>query len=1053
MRFSQTFISRPIFATVLALLIVILGGIGFLGLPVAHYPEIAPPAVVVNARYPGANAETVAKTVAAVIEQEVNGVEDMLYMTSQSTADGSMSLVVTFAIGTDLDRAQVQVQNRVAIAEPRLPEEVRRSGITVRKNLSDLLMVIHMISKSDRYDQLYLSNYALLQIQDELARIKGVGGIRIFGGRDYSMRVWLDPGRLASLGLTAQDVVAAISRENVQVAGGALAEPPVAGDQAFQIKLQLLGRLSDPAQFENIVVKSGEDGRLTHLKDVARIELGALSYTTNGYLDGERAVVVAVTQLPGANALATANGVKAAMDRLAKDFPQGIEHRVVYNPTDFIARSIEELVKTILEAVVLVVLVVLLFLQTWRATVIPLVAIPVSLIGTFAAMAAFGYSINNLTLFGLVLATGIVVDDAIVVVENVERRLRSGLSAEAAARATMNEVGTALVSIALVLCAVFVPAAFLGGIAGQFYRQFALTIAVATVISAFISLTLSPALCAILLHRHDGDGRSRFNPVRLARGLFRAFNHAFDATASAYSRLVRTLTKQTMALLLIYAGLIALTASLFLSVPKGFIPSQDKGYLIVAFQLPSGASLARTDEAMARFGKAVRETPGVAHTASFAGFSGATFTSASNAGAMFVVLEDYRERARKGLTFGQIYGMLAGKAAQVQEGLVFVIPPPPVHGVGTGGGFQMYVQDRGGIGLPALAQATYALMGAANQTPGLRQVFTSFFISTPQLYVDVDRARAKILNVPLENIFETLRINLGSTYVNDFNLFGRTYRATVQADARFRLTEADVARLKVRSADGAMVPLGSLVTFRSTAGPDRVPRYNLFPAVELNGNTAGISSGEAIAKMEDLAGRILPEGVSFAWTGLSFQEKTGGGTAVFVFGLSVLFAFLALAAQYESWTLPLAIILIVPMCLLAALGGVTTHALDVNILTEVGFIVLVGLAAKNAILVVEFARQLEDQGRSTVDAAIEACRLRLRPIIMTSLAFTLGVLPLYVAGGAGAEMRQALGTAVFFGMLGVTAFGLIFTPVFYVSVRKLFPGTKAVEVEASAPAE
>ncbi len=1054
MRFSQTFISRPIFATVLALVIVIIGGVSYFALPVAQYPEIAPPTVVVNASFPGANAETVANTVAAVIEQEVNGVENMLYMTSQSTADGSMSLTVTFALGTDLDKAQVLVQNRVAIAEPRLPEEVRRTGVTVRKNSPDLLMVIHMISKTDRYDQLYLSNYALLQIQDTLARIKGVGGIRIFGGRDYSMRIWLDPNRLAAVGMTSTEVVNAISAQNVQVAGGTLAEPPVKTDQAFQIKLQLLGRLTKPDEFGDIIIRTGADGRITRLKDVARIELGALSYLTNGYLDGRRAVVIAVTQLPGSNALATAKDIKAAMAEMAKDFPEGIEHQIIYNPTDFIAQSIEELIKTIFEAVLLVVIVIIVFLQSWRATIIPLVAIPVSLIGTFAVMAALGFSINNLTLFGLVLAVGIVVDDAIVVVENVERKMRDGLGAEQAARATMNEVGTALISIALVLCAVFVPTAFIAGISGQFYRQFAVTIAVATVISAFISLTLSPALCAILF-KHETTPRSRFSPMRLLDAMAYGFNTAFDAIARGYGHLVRGLSTIAVLMLLVYAGLIGATAYLFTHMPSGFIPQQDQGYIITAFQLPPGAALQRTDEVVRRVEKIILSIPGFAHTASFAGFSGATFTNSSNAGAIFAVLDDWKLRASRGQQADKLLATLRGKLAEIQDALIFAIPPPPVRGVGTSGGFSLYVQDRGGRGLQTLAQSTLALMVAANQTPGLTSVFTSFFLNTPLLYVDVDRVRAQMLNVPLDNIFETLRINLGSAYVNDFNLFGRTFRVTAQADQQYRLREEDIARLKVRSADGAMVPLGSLVTFRTTAGPDRVPRFNLYPAAELNGTTTpGTSSGEGMKKIEELAARVLPPGLDIAWTNLSYQERLVGNTSLYIFALSVMFVFLALAAQYESWSLPISIILIVPMCLLSALTGVKVHGLDVNILTQIGFVVLIGLAAKNAILIVEFARQLEEHGRNRVEAAVEAARLRLRPILMTSFAFTLGVLPLYIATGAGAEMRRALGTAVFFGMLGVTFFGVIFTPIFYVVIRGLFPGRahRAPE-ESPVPAE
>ncbi len=1059
MRFSHVFIARPIFASVLSIVIIIVGALAFRSLPVAQFPEVAPPTVVVTANYPGANAQIVADTVATVIEQEINGVEGMIYLSSQSTANGSVTITVTFELGTDLDQAQVLVQNRVAIAEPRLPEEVRRTGVVVSKNSPDLLMVVHMISPDNTYDQLYISNYALLQVRDVVARVKGVGSIRLFGLREYSMRVWLDPERIASLGMTASDVIAALQAQNIQVAGGALGEPPLDAPLAFQTSLQLRGRLRQPEEFGEIVIKTGEGGRLTRLRDVARIELGALNYLTNGFLDGKPAVVLAVSQTPGANALEVAEGVKRVMAEVSKDFPKGLEYRIVYNPTEFIQRSIDALVTTILEAVALVVIVVLLFLQTWRATIIPVVAIPVSLIGTFAVMAALGYSINNLTLFGLVLAVGIVVDDAIVVVENVERKLQQGLSPREAARATMDEVGVALISIALVLCAVFIPTAFLGGITGQFYRQFALTIAVATVISAFNSLTLSPALCAILLkHRHGHGERRGFRLSSLTDWFFNGFNRAFGWLERAYAWLVGRVIRIGGVMLALYAGLIGLTAYMFITVPQGFIPQQDQGYLITAFELPPGASLARTDDVVKRAEQVILATPGVAHTATFTGFSGATFTNAPNSGAIFVPLAPFEERARTGMSAERILADLRARLNQFQEAQIFVIAPPSVRGIGTGGGFAMRIQDRRGRGLETLTNATYAMMFAANQTPGLVAVFTTFNANTPQIFVDVDRVKAQILDVPLQNIFETLRIYLGSAYVNDFNAFGRTYRVTAQADAPFRISADDIAKLRTRSASGAMVPLGSLVTFREISGPYRLPRYNLYPAIELQGSTLpGVSSGEAIEKMEQLAARILPDGISYEWTELSYQQKQASGSVIAIFGLAVLFVFLALAAQYESWTLPLAIILIVPMCLLSAIAGVSLHGMDVNILTQVGFVVLVGLAAKNAILIVEFARQLEDAGRDRFEAAVEACRLRLRPILMTSFAFTLGVVPLYIATGAGAEMRQALGTAVFYGMLGVTFFGLIFTPVFYVVIRGLFGGHRAPAGEAvphrPAPAE
>jgi hydrophobe/amphiphile efflux-1 (HAE1) family protein len=1042
MRFSHTFIRRPIFAAVIAIFIVIVGGLAYTRLPVAQFPEVAPPTVTVTASYPGANAQIVADTVATPIEQEINGVENMLYMSSQSTADGNVSITVTFELGTNLDLAQILVQNRVAVAEPRLPAEVRQTGVVVKKNTPDILMVVHMISPDNSYDQLYLSNYALLQVRDIMARVKGVGNVTLFGVREYSMRAWLDPAKISSLGMTATEVVFALQQQNIQVAGGALAQPPVANDQAFQTSLQLRGRLARPEEFGEIVVKTGADGRFTRLRDVARVELGALDYTTNGYLDSKPAVVLVVSQTPGANALEVANSVKNTMAELSNGFPKGIEYRIVYNPTEFIQRSIDELIQTIFEAVILVVIVVLVFLQTWRATIIPVVAIPVSLIGTFFVMSLIGFSINNLTLFGLVLAVGIVVDDAIVVVENVERKLEEGLSPRDAAFSTMDEVGVALISIALVLCAVFVPTAFLQGIVGQFYRQFALTIAVATLLSAFNSLTLSPALCAIVLKsKEEKEKKSRFDLSFLTNWFFAGFNLIFGALEHGYSRVVAAVIRVAPLMLIIYAGLIGLAGYLFVTVPQGFIPQQDQGYLVVSFSLPSGAAISRTSEVIQRAENIILSTPGFAHTASFAGFSGASRTNAPDVGAVFAVEAPFEERVKKGLTSAKLVNDLRVKLSEIKEATVFVIAPPTLRGIGTGGGFSMYIQDRRGRGLQTLTQSTYELMGAANKTQGLQAVFTTFTANTPQVYVDVDRVRSQILNVPLQNVFDTLRIYLGSAYVNDFNAFGRTYRVTAQADAPYRLDKAGISQLKVRSGNGAIVPLGSLVTFRDISGPQRVPRYNLYPAIEMQGSTApGVSSGTGIKLMEDLAARTLPDGISYEWTDLSYQETHQGTPAIYIFGLAVLFVYLALSAQYESWTLPLAIILIVPMCLLSAILGVASHGSDVNILTQIGFVVLVGLAAKNAILIVEFAVQLEQQGRDRFQAAVEACRLRLRPILMTSFAFTLGVVPLYVATGAGSEMRVALGTAVFYGMLGVTFFGLIFTPVFYVVIRGLFGG-------------
>ncbi len=1051
MRFSHFFIARPIFASVLSLVILIIGSIAYLTLPVAQFPEIVPPTIAVHASYPGANAVTVADTVASVIEQEVNGVEDMIYMYSQSTDDGEMSLRVTFDVGTDIDKAQVLVQNRVSAAEPRLPEEVRRNGITVNKRAPDLLLVVHLVSPDKTYDQVYISNYAILNVVDELARIPGVGDVTIFGEREYSMRIWLDPERIALRGMTADEVLAALRAQNVQVAGGALGQPPQQNMGAFQLSLQLKGRLLEPSEFENIVLKTGQDGRVVRVKDVGRVELGALSYTTYGYQDRYPATVMIVTQQPGSNAIETANAIKAEMTRISQRFPKGLEYRIIYNPTDFIEVSINELYFTILEAIGLVVIVVLIFLQTWRATIIPLAAIPVSLIGTFAVMEALGFSINMLTLFGLVLAVGIVVDDAIVVVENVERKLREGLKPVDAARVTMDEVGTALIAIALVLTAVFVPTAFLGGITGQFYRQFAVTVATATVISAFNSLTLSPALCAALLKGHDEHPKEGLL-IRPVHAGFRAFNRGFDRFATGYSRLVRSVVGASSLMLGLYAVLLAGAGWLLLHTPTGFIPKMDRGLLIVSLQLPAGASLSRTDEVVRRANEMILETPGVAHTASYAGRSGSTFSNATNAGAIFVVVDDPEKRLARGLTVEKIADHVRHRLDGIEESKTFVFIPPPVRGMGGQTGFSMRLQNRANLTPAEFEKVASDFIRNANETPGIRSVFTTFSTSTPQVYVDVDRDKAQMLKVPLDSVFEALRVYLGSAYVNDFNMFGRTYRVTAQADAAFRVDPENVARIRVRNEAGQMVPLGNLVRFRNIAGPDRMPRYNLFPTVEVNGSTApGISTGEAIKIMSDLAARELPDGITYEWTDLSYQEVKAGSTGYYIFMLSVLFVFLALAAQFESWSLPLAIILIVPMCLLSALIGVSLHGQDINILTQIGFIVLIGLAAKNAILIVEFARQLEEQGRDRIAAAVEATRLRLRPILMTSLAFTLGVVPLYIATGAGAEMRIALGTGVFWGMIGVTLFGLIFTPVFYVMIRAMSERRRRAGTTGGAP--
>jgi hydrophobe/amphiphile efflux-1 (HAE1) family protein len=1055
MPISRFFIVRPIFAAVVSLVITIIGAISYFGLGITQLPEIIPPTITVQTSYPGASAQTIADTVAAPIEQEVNGVEGMIYMASQSTSDGNLSLTVTFDVGTDIDKAQVLVQNRVSAAERRLPDEVRRNGITVRKRSPDLLLAIHLISPDNTYDQVYISNYGLLNVRDKLMRLYGVADVSLYGVREYSMRIWLDPERVALRGLTAEQVLDALRAQNVQVAGGSLGEPPIEDNKAFQVSLQMKGRLRTADEFENIIVKIGDDRRVVRLKDIGRVELGALSYSARGYADRFPAVVIIVDQQPNSNAVAATQGIKDAMAEMAKGFPKGLEYRITYNPTEFIEVSIQKLYGTIFEATGLVVLVVLLFLKTWRATIIPVVAIPVSLIGTFAVMQGFGFSLNMLTLFGLVLAVGIVVDDAIVVVENVERRLKEGLSPVEAARVSMDEVGTALIAIALVLLAVFVPTTFIGGITGAFYRQFAVTVATATAISLLLSLTLSPALCAILFRPHDeahapakGSMAHLMAPVFT---FFRLFDRGFDALARGYSHLVRTLARGWVTVLVCYMALVVFAIWFVARLPTGFIPNLDRAILIISLQLPPGASIARTDAVVLKATDLALATPGVKYSNAFTGRNAATFTAATNAGLLFLVLDDFEERHKKGQTVDKVAQDMRAKLAQIEDAQSFVFIPPPVRGMGAAAGFSMRLQDTLGMDPAEFARITQEFVAEANRTPGITNVFTTFASSTPQVYVDVDRDKAQMLKVPVTNIFEAMRVFMGSAYVNDFNMFGRTYRVTAQADREYRLDPESVAKIRVRSTEGQMVPLGSLVTFREIAGPERVPRYNLFPSAEVQGAARpGISSGQALQVMRALAADKLPQGVNFEWTDLSYQEAKVGRTGYYIFVLSVIFVFLALSAQYESWSLPLAIMLIVPMCLLSAAFGVWLHGRDINILTQVGFVVLIALAAKNAILIVEFARQLEEQGRDIVSAAVEACRLRLRPIIMTSLAFTLGVVPLYLAVGAGAEMRIALGTAVFWGMIGVTMFGLIFTPVFYVVIRRL-TGTKlAARGEAAA---
>ncbi len=1039
MRFTQFFVDHPVFATVIAILITLLGAIAFVGLPVTQYPEIAPPTIQVTAVYPGASAETIADTVATPLEQEINGVEGMIYMKSEATGDGRLSLTVTFALGTDLDFAQVLVQNRVAIAEARLPEDVRRLGITVKKSSPDLMMVIHLLSPDGSRDQLYISNYARTQIVDRLARINGVGEARIIAERAYSMRVWLDPERIASFNMTAGEVVSTLRQNNVQVASGIINQSPVADPGAFELNVETQGRLIAPEEFGNIVVKRGEGTATVRIKDVARVELGSQDYTTIGYLNDATALPILIFQRPGSNALQTAATLINTMKEMSATFPPGVAYSIVYNPTEFIAESVNAVYTTIVEAIVLVVLVIVVFLQNLRASIIPIVAIPVSLIGTFLVMLMFGFSINNLTLFGLVLAIGIVVDDAIVVVENVERHLARGMNARDAAHKTMDEVGSALIAMSLVLVAVFVPTAFIEGISGQFYSQFAITIATATVLSMVVSLTLSPALCALLLKPH-GAAAGQGGIVAALAWPFRkfgdGFNRGFDRLAAGYAQLTKRLVRLTVIVLVAYAGLIGLTVQQFQATPTGFIPDQDQGYLITVVQLPPGSSLARTDKVIRRAIGIIRKHPEAVNAVGFAGFDGATFTNAPNAGAIFITMKDFTGRAKRGATVHKILGEVQRSLFAIEDAVVFIIAPPPVRGVGNGSGWKLYVQDRRQRGTRALEAATRALIQAANQDPGLVQVFSLFNTATPKLYADIDRVKAEILDVPAERVLETLEVFIGSAYVNDFNYLGRTYRVTAQADGPFRDRPGDVAKLRARSTTGAMVPIGSVATFRNITGPHRVPRYNLYPAAEVQGSKIPtISTGEAIARVEALAAKTLPDGFGFEWTELALQEKLTGDTALIAFGLAVVFVFLLLAAMYESWLLPLSVILIVPMCLLAAVVGIGLRGMDSNILVQIGFVVLIGLAAKNAILIVEFAKQAEEDGMSRMEAAVEAARVRLRPILMTAFAFIFAVVPLVIATGAGAEMRQALGTAVFSGMVGVTFFGLLFTPVFYVVCR------------------
>jgi len=1038
MNFSQFFIQRPIFAAVLSLIILIGGAISLFQLPISEYPEVVPPTVVVRASFPGANPKVIGETVASPLEQAITGVEGMLYMSSQATADGKLTLTITFALGTDLDNAQVQVQNRVTRTQPTLPTEVQRLGVTVDKASPDLTMVVHLTSPDERYDMLYLSNYAALNVKDELARLDGIGDVQLFGMGDYSLRVWLDPNKVASRNLTATDVVNAIREQNRQVAAGSLGAPPAPGATDFQLSINTQGRLVSEEEFENIIIRAGEDGSITRLRDIARIELGSSQYALRSLLNNQPAVAIPVFQRPGSNAIDISDSVRARMAELKKDFPEGVDYEIVYDPTIFVRGSIEAVVHTLLEAIVLVVLVVILFLQTWRASIIPLAAVPVSLIGTFAVMHMLGFSLNALSLFGLVLAIGIVVDDAIVVVENVERNIGLGKSPVEATKQAMKEVTGPIIATALVLCAVFIPTAFISGLTGQFYQQFALTIAISTVISAFNSLTLSPALAAALLRSHDApkDGFSRLLDKLFGGWLFAPFNRVFERASHGYVGAVKRILRGSGIALVVYVGLVGLGYLGFASTPTGFVPPQDKQYLVAFAQLPDAATLDRTEDVIKRMSQIAAEHPGVENTVAFPGLSINGFTNSPNSGIVFTPLKPFDERSDPSLSANAIAADLNGQFAQIQDAFIAIFPPPPVQGLGTIGGFRVQVQDRGNLGYEELYKQVQNVIAKSADYPELAGLFTSYQVNVPQIDADIDREKAKTHGVAIDQIFDTMQVYLGSLYANDFNRFGRTYQVNVQAEQKFRLTPDQIGQLKVRNNRGEMVPLSTFVKVSDSSGPDRVMHYNGFLTAEINGAAApGFSSGQAEAAMERLLQAELPNGMSFEWTELTYQQILAGNTAMFVFPLCVLLAFLVLAAQYESWSLPLAVILIVPMTLLSAITGVILSGGDNNVFTQIGLIVLVGLACKNAILIVEFAKDKQEEGMDRLSAVLEACRLRLRPILMTSFAFIMGVVPLVLSSGAGAEMRHAMGVAVFSGMLGVTFFGLLLTPVFYLVIR------------------
>ena len=1054
MNISNFFIKRPIFAAVISIIIFVIGAIAYFRLPLSEYPNVVPPTVVVRTTYPGANPTVIADTVASPLEQQINGVEGMLYMFSQATADGVMTLTITFGLGTDLDKAQVQVQNRVSQALPRLPQEVQLLGVTTEKTSPDLLMVVHLVSPDNRYDMLYLANLAILQVKDELGRIPGVGNVQIFGAGDFSMRVWLNPNKLASHNLTATDVVQAIREQNVQVAAGVLGAPPTnTGSTAFQLLVNTQGRLTTEEEFGNIIVRAAKDGQITRIRDLGRVELGSSTYALRSLLDNKPAAAIPISQRPGSNALLTSQQVRDTMERLKKSFPEGVDYKIAYDPTVFVRESIQAVGHTFIEALILVVLVVLVFLQTWRASVIPLLALPVSLVGTFTIMLALGFSLNTLSLFGLVLAIGIVVDDAIVVVENVERNIALGHEPQEATRRAMEEVSGPIVAIALVLCAVFVPTAFIVGLSGEFYKQFALTIAISTVISAFNSLTLSPALAALLLKAHGAKKDAFTRAIEFAFGwFFKLFNRFFGTASRGYGIFVTRTLRSSLIAVVVYAGLIGLTILGFSSVPTGFVPTQDKGYLVCLAQLPNGATLDRTEDVIRRMSDIALKHPGVQNAVAFPGLSINGFTNSPNSGIVFTTLKPSEERMSPELSANAIAANLNKQYGFIQEAFIAVFPPPPVQGIGTVAGFKLYIEDRSGMGLEPLYKETTATLQKGNQTPGLIGVFSSFDINVPQIDSHVDREKVKTYGIPLRDVFDTLQVYLGSLYVNDFNRFGRTYQVNVQAESPYRLQPEDISHLRTRNSAGEMIPLGSVVTVKPTYGPDRVMRYNGFPAAEINGAAApGYSTGQSESAIAKVLNEQLPNGMKYEWTELTYQKILAGNTMVYIFPLSVFLVYLVLAAQYESWSLPLVIILIVPMTLFSAIAGVWLLNGDNNVFTQISLIVLVGLACKNAILIVEFAREKQlQEGMNRFDAVLEACRLRLRPILMTSLAFTMGVIPLVLSTGAGSEMRRAIGVAVFFGMLGVTAFGLVLTPVFYVLVQRLVEGRENKRVAANA---